>query len=60
MLNSLDPDQDQRFVGPNLGPNCLQSLLVYHVAFMLPGVIILLKELMYNVFQHLGKVVMVE
>ena len=40
MLNSLDPDQDQRSVGPNLGPNCLPSLLVYHVAFkMLPGVL---------------------
>ena len=24
--NSLDPDQDQRFVGPDLGPNCLQRL----------------------------------
>ena len=24
--NSLDPDQDQRSVGPYLGPNCLQRL----------------------------------
>ena len=24
--NGLDPDQDQRFVGPDLGPNCLQRL----------------------------------
>ena len=24
--NSLDPDQDQRFVGPDLGPNCLSRL----------------------------------
>ena len=24
--NGLDPDQDQHFVGPDLGPNCLQSL----------------------------------
>ena len=24
--NSLDPDQAQRFVGPDLGPNCLQRL----------------------------------
>ena len=23
--NGLDPDQDQRFVGPDLHPNCLQS-----------------------------------
>ena len=22
----LDPDQDQHFVGPDLGPNCLQRL----------------------------------
>ena len=26
MPNSLDPDQDRHFVGPDLGPNCLQSL----------------------------------
>ena len=26
MLNSLDPDQTQRFVEPDLGPNCLQRL----------------------------------
>ena len=24
--NSLDPDQDRHFVGPDLGPNCLQKL----------------------------------
>ena len=24
--NGLDPDQDQHFVGPDLGPNCLQRL----------------------------------
>ena len=24
--NSLDPDQAQHFVGPDLGPNCLQRL----------------------------------
>ena len=24
--NCLDPDQDRRFVGPDLGPYCLQSL----------------------------------
>ena len=24
--NGLDPDQDRRFVGPDLGPNCLQRL----------------------------------
>ena len=24
--NSLDPDQARHFVGPNLGPNCLQWL----------------------------------
>ena len=26
MSNRLDPDQDQRFVGPDLGPNCFQNL----------------------------------
>ena len=26
MSNSLDPDQTQGFVGPDLGPNCLQRL----------------------------------
>ena len=26
MSNSLDPDQARRFVGPDLGPNCLPSL----------------------------------
>ena len=24
--NNLDPDQDRRFVGPDLGPNCLHKL----------------------------------
>ena len=26
MPNSLDPDQDQQNVGPDLGPNCFQML----------------------------------
>ena len=26
MSNSLDPDQAQHFVKPDLGPNCLQKL----------------------------------
>ena len=26
MSNKLDPDQDQRFVGPDLGPNWLSRL----------------------------------
>ena len=26
MSNILDPDQAWQFVGPGLGPNCLQSL----------------------------------
>ena len=29
VLNSLDPDQVQPFVGPDLGPNCLQRLSAY-------------------------------
>ena len=27
MSSSFDPDQARHFVGPDLGPNCLQSLL---------------------------------
>ena len=27
MSNGLDPDKDRHFVGPDLGPNCLQRLL---------------------------------
>ena len=26
MSNSLDPDQARHYVGPDLGPNCLQKL----------------------------------
>ena len=26
MSNELDPDQDRQYVGPDLGPNCLQKL----------------------------------
>ena len=26
MSNGLDPDQDRRSVGPDLGPDCLQRL----------------------------------
>ena len=26
--NSLDQDQDRHFVGPDLGPNCLQQILL--------------------------------
>ena len=26
MSNGLDQDQDQHFVGPDLGPNCLRKL----------------------------------
>ena len=29
MSNSLEPDQAGHFVGPDLGPNCLQKLLAY-------------------------------
>ena len=28
MSNLLDPDQAQHFVGPDLGPNCLQNIFV--------------------------------
>ena len=26
VLNSLEPDQDQRYIGPDLVPNCMQRL----------------------------------
>ena len=29
--NSLDPDQPRHFVGPDLGPNCLQKLSADHI-----------------------------
>ena len=29
MSNSLDPDQDRHFVGPDLDLNCLQRLSAY-------------------------------
>ena len=31
--NSLDPDQDRRFVGPGLDPNCLQRLSADNKSF---------------------------
>ena len=27
VLNILDPDQDRRFVGPDLDPNCFQKVI---------------------------------
>ena len=30
--NCLDPDQDRPFVGPDLGPNCLQKLSADHIS----------------------------
>ena len=33
MSNSLDPDQDRRSVGPDLGPNCLQWLSAVNVSW---------------------------
>ena len=32
MSNGLDPDQARRFVGPGLGPNCLQGLSADHTS----------------------------
>ena len=33
--NSLDSDQDRRIIGPDLGPNCLQSLSVDNKSYSL-------------------------
>ena len=30
--NGMDPDQDRHFVGPDLGPNCLQRLSTNHMS----------------------------
>ena len=35
MSNCLDPDQDRHFVGPDLGPNCLQRLSADHKSLRL-------------------------
>ena len=35
--NSLDPDQARHFVGPDLGPNCLQRLSAYKFKVSLVG-----------------------
>ena len=34
--NSLDPDQDRHFVGPDLGPNCLKRKHVRKSRFTAP------------------------
>ena len=28
----MDPDQARHFVGPDIGPNCLQKLLAYYTS----------------------------
>ena len=35
MWNSFDPDQARRFVGPNLGLNCLQRVSADHIGWNL-------------------------
>ena len=47
MSNSLDPDQGRRFVGPDLGPNCLQRLLVDYCKFIMPGSIVFMFKCTY-------------
>ena len=37
MSNSLDPDQARHFVGPDLGPNCLQRLSADNTSRPLAG-----------------------
>ena len=39
MSNSLDPDQARRFVGPDLGPNCLPKLSADDVKLRLQSLI---------------------
>ena len=46
MSNSLDPDQAQHFVGPDLDPNCLQRLSADDTPAALFGLSV--KRVMYN------------
>ena len=46
--NSLDPDQAQRFVGPDLGLNCLQMLLADDSLMRKEYLVILLSSIPQN------------
>ena len=52
MSNSLDPDQARRFVGPDLGPNCLQRLSTEDTGCR-ETVMVTLMQMMCNVYQRL-------
>ena len=34
VANSLDLDQGRHFVGPDLGPDCLQRIAAYHTSII--------------------------
>ena len=46
MSNDLDPDQDRRSVGPDLVPNCLQTLSLVAASKEFDTVFVCLHELM--------------
>ena len=48
MSNSLDPDQARRFVGPDLGPNCLPRLSVDETGRQRVNVVWLLNPTLLN------------
>ena len=49
MSNSLDPDQDRHFVGPDLGPNCLHRLSADDTSRQRVHTLELRHEISYNV-----------
>ena len=50
MSNNLDPDQARNFVGPDLGPNCLQRLSADNQSVPLAGKELNTKQLVDTTF----------
>ena len=48
--NCLDPDQDRHFVGPDLSPNCLQTLGYQQIIKVAAS-----KKRVYNTFPGVGR-----
>ena len=56
MPNSLDPDQARHFVGPDLGPNSLQSLSADNTSRQKVNMqkLVLFSDAVKNIIQYLG------
>ena len=56
--NSLDPDQAQRFIGPDLSPNCLQSLLADSTSRQRVNIITALKgkKVLFHMTHHVPSI----